>query len=350
MKITVKILIILLCLFSILSCRKDEYRYNEPIDQLPLAKESLVATLIERTTLKDGSEDNILDHASCLTVKLPVTVTANGNNVVVNTTDDYNTVQAIFDASESDEDTLIITYPITLIFEDFTETIVNSDGELNNFRNLCESDNDEDTDIECIDFDYPISFTTYNTLNEKLSTEIITSDKELYDFINTIEDYSIVNINFPVTILDFSGSLITINTIEELQNTIENAINACDEHDGENNISEDEKEFSTLIIQCSWNIDEFEKNDQHLESQFDGYKFTFNEDGSAIATNASGTIYSGIWTINLTSSDLKFTIQFDDFSIISHTWELKEINHEDDGDIIDLSYEEDELKFKQVCN
>jgi hypothetical protein len=332
------------------SCRRDEYVYKEPLGQDPLVKESLIANLIKKTTLKDGSIDNILDYASCITVKLPVTVNANGIDVVVNTSDDYNDIKAIFETSGTDEDTLIITYPITIIFEDFSEVIVNSASELNSYRSLCASNNDEDEDIECIDFSYPISFTTYNTITDKLNTESINTDNELYEFINSIEDYVIININFPLTLTDFSGSFITINSIEELQTAIENAVSNCNENDEENNITKTEKDFISVIIQCPLRINEFEINDQHIESQFEGYKFTFNTDGTATAINSSGTIYNGVWTMSYKSNILEFTIQFDDFSIISHTWKLKEINFEDNGAQIDLIFSGNELKFKQACS
>ena len=352
MKIKITALLTLVFLLVLSGCRKEEYRFEQTPNQEPLVKTSVVANLMQRTALKDGSHDNIIDQASCFTVKLPVDLVVNGNPVTINTPDDYNAIKAIFDESDSDDDTLVISYPITIILENFTEVIINSESELNTYKNMCGDENEEDEDIECIDFDYPITFTTYNTLLDKLNTISIDSDKALYEFINDIEDYLIVNIEFPITLTLFDGTFVTINNLDELQLEIENVVNECDEDDDFNFEDDDdnqaEEDFIALITQCEWTIYELEINEQHQESQFDGYTFIFYEDGTATATNSTGTIYTGVWGTTL-SSGLRFTIQFDEFSIISHTWRLKEINPEDDGTQIDFKYGEDEMKLKQTC-
>jgi hypothetical protein len=352
-KINLKILLILVCLFIITSCRKDEYVFEEPFEK-PLLEGSFLADLMLRTTLKDGSADNIVDHASCLTLKLPISINANGIDLIINTTDDYNIIEAIFDDSNSDEDTVIITYPITLIFEDYTEVVVNSKTELNNYRNFCSSENEEDEDIECIDIAYPISFTTYNRLTDKLGFESINSDKELYEFLNEIKEYLVVNINFPVSLINSEGNLVVITNLEELQTAIQNAINDCDEDDDfnyndDNNVSVTQQDFINLITKCSWVIYEFEINETHNHSQFDGYKFTFNTNGTATAINTTlGTTFNGTWSI-ATNNGIRLSIEFDNFSNLNDEWRLHEINNEDDGTRVDLRHLESELKIRQVC-
>ncbi|MEL0455883.1 hypothetical protein WJN01_06565 [Flavobacteriaceae bacterium SZ-1-7] len=354
MNIKIKLFLTLLVLAVFSACRNDEYRFGEPLNGEPLVKESMVANLIKRTTLKDGSFDNIIDSASCITVKLPVQLMVNGNQVTINTVDDYEIIASIFSESDTDTDTLTITYPITIILEDFTEVSVNSKSELNIYRNECDDEDEEDDDIECIDFDYPILVTTYNTLTDKLDAVSIDSDKALYEFIEEIEDYLIVNINFPITLTLYDGTFVSINNLDDLQLAIEDVINACDEdddfdfEDDDHHSTETEESFKALIAQCPLKIYELVVSGQHQEAQFSGFEFEFNSDGSAIATNGSSTVYQGSWYVSL-DTGLRLTIGFDDFSIIRHTWRLKEINPEDNGTQIDLQFGEDEMKLKQAC-
>ena len=79
---------------------------------------SSVASVMKKVAMKDGSLDNIIDRANCLTVELPVTVIANGITLTINTTSDYNAIEAIFDDSFIDVDTLDIIFPINIILNE----------------------------------------------------------------------------------------------------------------------------------------------------------------------------------------------------------------------------------------
>ena len=106
MQKSLKLLTIILSLVLLnLSCRQEEFEYFPPIEQPNLAN-SMVADLLERTALNDGSIDNIIDKSNCFTVQLPVIVKVNGTDLLVDTEDDYANIEAIFDASDDDIDVL----------------------------------------------------------------------------------------------------------------------------------------------------------------------------------------------------------------------------------------------------
>ncbi len=95
-----------------LSCRQEESEFIEGPQEETLKANSSVASLLSRTAMKDGSSDNIIDNASCLTVQLPVTIIANGIEIVVDDEEDFDVIEEIFDALEDDEDILEILFPI----------------------------------------------------------------------------------------------------------------------------------------------------------------------------------------------------------------------------------------------
>ncbi len=353
MKIRTKILLTFLCLTVLISCRKDEFRFEEAPEETALVPTSLVANLMQRTVLKDGSDDNIIDKASCITIKLPVSLEVNGIQITINNEDDYETIEAIFDESDSDMDSLVVMFPINIILEDYTEFLVTSESELDSYRDNCPDENEDDDDIECIDFNYPITITTYNTLIDALDSETINTDKEFYEFIDDIEDYLVVNINFPLELTLSDGTPLNIDNLDDLEDAIEDAIDDCDEDDDndfddDDNISTSEQEFKDLLILCKWEVKELEINEQDIENQFNGFRFTFNVDGTAIATDASNTIFNGTWEVS-TNSGLRLSIQFNDFSVISNVWRLHEINTEDDGTRLDLRNVEDHMEIRQDC-
>ena len=51
---------------------------------------------MQRVAINDGSVDNILDRANCFTIKYPVTVNANSEDVTVNNEAELNDVEAMF--------------------------------------------------------------------------------------------------------------------------------------------------------------------------------------------------------------------------------------------------------------
>lgn len=96
------------------------------------------------------------------------------------------------------------------------------------------------------------------------------------------------------------------------------------------------------IADGSWRISFFNDSGSNETANFNGYNFTFNNDGSLSASNGSNT-YSGTWSITDSNSDddsaddLDFNINFnltndfedlnDDWDIVSHTsTELKLID------------------------
>ncbi len=155
------------------SCRKEEYVFVGTPPEQSLLVGSHVAKLIQRTVMNDGSNDNIIDGSSCFSINLPVTVVVNGTEVIVDGEEDYETIETIFDEDEEDADTLEIIFPITIILYDFSEISVMNADELQVFTDDCQGEGEDDEDIECINFQYPISVSIFHTVILPRFMEII---------------------------------------------------------------------------------------------------------------------------------------------------------------------------------
>ncbi|MBT8222801.1 MAG: hypothetical protein KJN96_06490, partial [Eudoraea sp.] len=72
MKNTIKLLSLLLLGITLIntSCRQEESEFIEAPQEESLKANSNVASLLSKTAMKDGSDDNIIDNASCLSVQL----------------------------------------------------------------------------------------------------------------------------------------------------------------------------------------------------------------------------------------------------------------------------------------
>ncbi|MAU25914.1 MAG: hypothetical protein CMH45_00720, partial [Muricauda sp.] len=107
------------------SCREEESVFIEGPEEETLAANSNIANLLQNTATKDGSADNIIDNASCITIELPVSVVVNDLEIIVDSPEDFETIEDIFDEFEDDEDVLEIIFPITIVLSDFTELVIN---------------------------------------------------------------------------------------------------------------------------------------------------------------------------------------------------------------------------------
>lgn len=351
---TLKILLLGILLLGIQSCRTaDEEIINPPVEQA-LQPNSTLSNLMSKTALNDGSSDNIIDQANCLSVQLPVTVTVNGTVLTINDPSQLQDIEDIFDLLDDDVDTIVISFPITVILTDFSTVTVNSNTELLALAAQCNGENQPDDDIECIDFNYPITASVFDQNNDVIDTITINNDSEMYIFIENLADYAAVTINFPITVTLADGTSLVIQDIQELENAIDAAENTCDEDD-DNDYNDDDCNNCTtdslldFLTECqTWTVDKLERNDMDLEDQYVGYNFSFGMDGSVSVSEGSNT-FNGTWQSSGTANSIEFTLNITGLNDFNDVWFLHELEQEPGEFKVDFRKGDDRLRFESNC-
>ncbi len=315
------------------SCRTElDEEIGAPQDQTLLAN-SKVANLMLKTAMNDGSRDNILDSSSCFGVALPVTVNVNGVEIIIDSEEDFQLIENIFNEFEDDLDSLEFIFPITLVFGDYTELIIENEDQLEQLVEDCaedEEDEDEDDDIECIDFQYPFTVSVFNENSELFETIAFTSDRELHDFIRNLDEDDIVNIGFPITVVLSDGTEITINNLEDLEDTIEEAIDDCDENDI------GEERFTQVITSQLLEVQKYKDNQSNETNNYRDYIFDFSEDGTVVITlenndgdDTTNVITNGTWSVRTRADGgLNATMDFGadaPLNKLNNEWNVKKI-------------------------
>lgn len=339
---------------SISSCRKEEFVLIEGPEQETLRQNSAVANLLWNTATQDGSYDNIIDNASCLTVELPVTVTANGIEIQIDSASDFEEIERVFDAFEDDQDTLEITFPITITLSDYSEILISNSNELQSYVAGCSGENQMDSDIECADLKYPVSISVFNALNEVINTLSIQNDKELYEFIDDLDEEDIVSIKFPITVILFDGTEISVSDLDSLEKILEDVKDDCDEDD-DNDFNDDDcdnctsVDLSEILTACTgWYIDTFERNDQDLEDNYTEYTIQFYANGDITLTSNSDTL-TGTWSTEGSGNNINVVINIENRPDFNLAWNLHEIKKQNTEYEVDLRLEKDRLKLKSNC-
>ncbi|PHS54304.1 MAG: hypothetical protein COB01_01520 [Lutibacter sp.] len=361
MKITFKLFLLSFSIAFFISCQNEINSLTQLTEDNVLLEDSTIATLLSRTVSKDGSHDNIIDNASCITINLPVTLLANGITLIIENENGLSLIEEIFDNLDDDIDTLEIVFPIVITLSDYTEITINSIAELDNFASECEGENEPDFDIECVDFIYPINLSIYDEGNQLIETVVIENDMHFFGFINHLGDGHVSSINFPINMRLFDGTEITINTMEELGALIEEAEFMCDEDDNYDYNDDDcmhcsEDQVADLLLTCSWNVTKLIINDIDYSENYTNYTFTFSEDGT-VKVMISGEYVYGTWELTTSQYNMMggmggyqhageyLDINFEDLPDFSFSWRVYEI----ENDEIDLRLEHNRLKLEKEC-
>ena len=284
----------IMALFFLGGCQEEIIDIVEPLSESVISSQSPVVNLVQKTTMKDGSFDNILDHSSCTSVVLPVTVIANEQEVVITSEEDFKLVERIFDESDTDDDVLELVYPIVLIMSDHTKITVNSDDELEDLIEDC-LEGGSDDDIECIDFAYPLNISIYDAANQISDVITIENDEDLYNLFKSLDENELLSFNFPLKLVLTDGTELTVLDNDELEHVITDFGDECDEDD-DNDFSDDDVDDSDLqyvLRDGEWIITYF-FDEADETSDFEGYIFEFFEEGWAKATH-SDLITEGTW-------------------------------------------------------
>jgi len=314
-----KIILLFLTMFSLtfFSCQEEE----QTITQNPensFVKTSPIASLIARVTQNETSEDNVLDDNSCFSIKLPVTVYINNQSVTVSNEDDYDEVQDIKDEYSNDNDIVYFNFPITIIYANFQQVFVSSQSQLNTIIAQCGDDSDFH-EIECIDFNYPITINNYDTNNQIGSTVSVNNDTQLYNFVQSLSSSAVVGIVYPISLTNSNNQVIPINNNTELEETIDNVVDDC-----ENNTIQ--TELADVLTNGSWYVS-YCYYDNDNTNYYTGYTFTFNNDGYVIAQK-NATIIEGDWDLHDENTYQRLDLHFDDDVLddLETDWKVIEFN------------------------
>lgn len=289
----------------------------------------MVADYISRIALNDGSFDNIIDKTSCARLILPVTVLVNGQEVQINSADDFRLVEGVLDEFENDNDTLNILFPVTVTRPDHTQVVINSSEAFWDIADEC-LEGGEDEDIECIDFRYPLSLSIYDSNLQLFYTAVIDNDQELFEFFHNLNEGVFASFKFPVTLMLYGGAEIVINNHDELEDAVEDNIDGCDEDDDNdhNDDDADDTELVSVLSGGDWKITYFFGGTDETDL-FSAFVLALYENGTVLASDGASSV-DGEWDTNGDDGTLLLDLQFREeppFDAVPEIWTVLEFDN-----------------------
>ncbi|TYP77330.1 hypothetical protein [Aquimarina intermedia] len=311
----------------VIGCQDNEPETLEVQEENVFQTNSQLANLIQKISLSDGSKDNIIDNANCVSILLPITVTVNDTLLTVKNEDDFQLIENIYEDSDSNTDVLIIKFPITITLEDHMQQIVADQNELEVYVNQCNGENELDDDIECVNFKYPLELKVAVIGRSVPNTFNIVTDKELYDFLENAEEETIISLTFPITLINSNDEEITISNLDELENYIEEVMDDCDEDDDFDYNDDDSMVLADFLTNGNWIVDEYSEKEEDLTVNYSNYVFKFETDGTVSANNGQQVV-PGSWLIDSSNpASQRFILNFEaisPFEALSQEWLIEE--------------------------
>ncbi|MGO4918235.1 hypothetical protein [Maribacter spongiicola] len=332
---------------SFTACQDEIEEINNGEEPTAITANSSTADLIQRTSSNDGSWDNIVDGTSCFQINFPYTVEVNGLILTIDSEENIEQIEEIFDSVEDDENLLDIIFPITITAGDFSEITINGLDELRLLAADCK-EGGEDDDIECIDFVYPMTLFTFNVNLEQTSTVEVASDRELRLFFKDLDDDNLISFDFPVTLQLSDETTIVVDSNEELAIAIENAKDDCDEDDDDDYNDDDfnEDELNSELIECVWFVTEFRRNDVDQTQQYVNYILNFKGDGTVSNGFDGATVIEGTWSTTVGDDGVKLTMEFENSTDFNLEWNVYDLG---DDKIKLFSGDGNRVIMKQFC-
>jgi hypothetical protein len=328
----------LICI-TIFGCQKEESETIGTRDT-SLNKNSALTNRLGKASQATTSNDNVLDGTSAYSVKLPVTITLNGQVIVVTSESQFTAIQANKDASASDDDIVKFTFPITIILRNYQEVVINNQDDLDDI----EEDEDDISEVDCVTIIYPITINLYNTNNQIASSLTIQNDSQLINFIKNITSTTIYELKYPVQVKDANNVTLNITSNEQFIDVIDDSILDCGLNAG--NVTG----FEDILKSGQWKITFFNDDDDDETAQYVGYVFTFNADKTISiingAQNSSGTwnffLDSGVYKLDLTFADSNLGELIEDWMLLEFNNSKIDLKVSDDDD--DVNY----LEFSKI--
>ncbi len=307
-------------LLALTACQDETIDINSPDEQEMIQPNTALVTSMGNVTANYGDYDNVLDESSCFSLELPVTIIVGDVTFVIETIDDLEALEDVFAQYENEDDFFDFVFPLTIIFNDYTEVVIENQEQLQNFIEDCEIEDDEV--IECVDFVYPISFSVFNADFNIVDTITITNDEALYNFLEDLGDDDnalIVSLNYPVTLVYANGDTVEVNSNQELSDAIEAAEADCDDDDEDCDINLEGLE--NALLECGFEA-EFYNDGGELE---DTLQLHFDESGSVTVTGDPTVVETGEWNVIETDLGYKLVIEgLETFGIANGLWLLKD--------------------------
>lgn len=206
------------------SCQEDSV--SEKTEAL--GHGSVVTTTLMSMTANETVVGNVVDNSNCFSIQLPVQVIANNIEMVVSNDGDYDKIETIFKQSSLDIDTIVLRFPLTVVYSDYKEVYVNNQQEYDALVKAC-SGIPKYVATNCVSIVFPVTIYVYNSGYKMENAYVVNNNKELFTTLQNLGSNEYYSIDYPIALNVREGAGITVTNNDEFIKAVTNALEGCKE-------------------------------------------------------------------------------------------------------------------------
>lgn len=202
-----------------ISCQKEELKITDDPVETSILDDQELTSLVRSVTSHDGSFDDFIDSADCFSLKFPYSLWVNGVQHNMNSAEDFSEIPP--GAQVQPE------FPVTVSMCNYSEVEIPNMNVMNDYIVGCHSGEFYDDVITCVDFQYPIDLSLFDSGTSDFETIRLEHDWDVYSTIQSLNPSTLVTIQYPVRLILSNGDLVTVNSNIELKSQILRIIAIC---------------------------------------------------------------------------------------------------------------------------
>ena len=283
---------------------------------------STTASNLKRTSMYDGSFDDFLDGTSCSSIVLPATATVNGIKVSLFSQLDYQQVTNILAAFNTDQDTVMLQFPLRVRLSNYTEVTVSSQTDYNALMNTCGTAESAHLDaISGLDINFPITIMTYSLNMDQTGSVVIENKEQLYAYMNTMGSDKLFAMSYPISITLSDGTKTTVSSDIDFQSRI----NDCTSSKATMTMmASNADKLEVILVNGLFRVDSFLNAGVNTASNYAGYTMNFANNLSVTAVNSANTTVNGTYAAS-SQLDVFLKLNFTgitSFNLLNNTWKV----------------------------
>ncbi|WP_299250938.1 hypothetical protein [uncultured Lacinutrix sp.] len=318
--------VFLTALLSFTSCQDEiDNETGENPNTNTNSADSQTTSNLKRSSMYDGSFDDFLDGTSCSSLLLPLTATINNTQVTIVSETDYQQVINILGQFNTDDDTIVFQFPVSVALSNYTQVVVTNQAEFDAIVEACEAAEATAQDaISCIEIDFPITILTYNLSVEQTGSVVIESEEQLFNYTNNLSEDELFSVDYPITITGASDATAVISSDIELQTSVQDCI---DEEDIIEDAEADVDTLEEILVDGLFQVDSFVDSGLDTANQYAEFTIDFANDLSIVAENTVNTTIQDVQgTYEVTSeTEVFLSLSFTNnasFTLLNQNWEV----------------------------
>lgn len=206
------------------SCQSEKHEVLTQEDQKSLTAGSEFYSLVERSSMHDGSQDDELDESPCFSISFPYRVVLNGVEVKIASASDLEVILENIRNVEVQE--FSFQFPLTLIWSNYETISVSNMQELTEIKRACSNElAANNSPITCAEIAFPIKLLVYNVNTQTTNSVNIASKKQLYVFLQNKNTREVLSFEYPVSIDFAGGAVMEVNNNNEFATALKTCNN-----------------------------------------------------------------------------------------------------------------------------